>query len=174
MCCVVNRLNTTVIVIQSFWVELDVRCHQPKATGSIISPALQEAMASVMFGQNTAKSKWHGWKETSKKKHKCLFRQEEKMLPEHHKMFFWYSSPNPVKQEGIYILFIIIYIFFNITSFLLLWCCIFLLINTGPFIFSIESAEPHIPGPIFIQLLQLKNALKCQCRSKNFICWGEE
>lgn len=78
------------------------------------------------------------------------------------------------RKASISILLLLFKFFFNITSFLLLRCCTFLLINTGPFIFSIESAEPHIPGPIFIQLLQLKNALKCQCRSKNFICWGEE
>lgn len=41
-------------------------------------------------------------------------------------------------------------------SFLLLWCCVFLL-------------EPHIPGPIFINLLQLKKDRKGQLRSKRVV-----
>lgn len=44
----------------------------------MILPALQEAMASVIFGQNTAKSKWHGWKEPQSEKHKCLLLTEGK------------------------------------------------------------------------------------------------
>lgn len=49
-----------------------------KEISKMTLPALQEAMASVIFGQNTAKSKWHGWKEPQSEKHKCLLKLREK------------------------------------------------------------------------------------------------
>lgn len=49
-----------------------------KEISKMMLPALQEAMASVIFGQNTAKSKWHGWKEPQSEKHKCLLLTERK------------------------------------------------------------------------------------------------
>lgn len=49
-----------------------------KEISKMMLPALQEAMVSVIFGQNTAKSKWHGWKEPQSEKHKCLLRLREK------------------------------------------------------------------------------------------------